>query len=125
MEDFDYKKARLFLTKKIHDQQKLCFQKFQQATNDFNKIMKLIISKYCPQKVYQWGSLLNKNAFKAYSDIDIAIEGIQSAELFFNLYKDAEALTDFPLDIVQMEKIEPEFRNIIQKKGKLVYERNQ
>jgi hypothetical protein len=35
----------------------------------------------------------------------------------------AQAMTDFPVDIVQLEKIEPEFAESIRTDGKLVYER--
>jgi len=123
--EFNYQKARKFLENKFDEKKKANEKLFSQAKNDFHSILDLIVSKYNPARIYQWGSLLNQNAFKDYSDIDIAVEGILSAETFFNLYKDIEPLTDFPLDIVQIEKIAPEFRNTIKRKGKIVYERDQ
>jgi len=39
----------------------------------------------------------------------------------FEIVARAEELTDFPLDIVEMEKIAPEFRDLIKRKGRLVY----
>ena len=98
---------------------------YQQAQKDVSAILELIISKYNPVRIYQWGSLLNKDSFSAISDIDIALEGIIDPETFFRLYKDVESMTDFPLDIVQLEKIEPEFKEIIKLKGEMVYERKQ
>ena len=32
-------------------------------------------------------------------------------------------MTEFPVDIVQLERIEPEFRELLLKKGRIVYER--
>lgn len=36
---------------------------------------------------------------------------------------DAERMTDFALDIVDLENIEPEFAEIIKQKGRIIYER--
>ena len=55
--------------------------------------------------------------------IDRAIVDITNAETFFNLFGDAMKLTRFPLDIVQMEKIKPEFAQGIRENGKVLYER--
>jgi len=121
----DYQQVRQFLKNKYNKQNEKNEILYQQAQEDFHAILDVIIDKFDPVRIYQWGSLLNKNMFKDYSDIDIAVEGIDSAENFFKLYKEIEPLTRFPLDCVQMEKIEPEFRVIIKRKGKIVYERNE
>ena len=70
----------------------------------------------------QWGSLLDLEQFDENSDIDIAIEGITEAERYFALLGDAMEMTRFPLDIIQLEKIEPEFAELILLKGKIIYE---
>jgi predicted nucleotidyltransferase len=80
-------------------------------------------SKYRPVRIYQWGSLLHPERFDENSDIDLATEGITDAETFFNLLGEAMALTGFSLDIVQIEKIEPEFADAIRHSGKVIYER--
>jgi hypothetical protein len=41
------------------------------------------------------------------------------------MYKEIEVATSFPLDCVQFEKIEPEFRDYIVRKGRIVYERTE
>jgi predicted nucleotidyltransferase len=97
--------------------------RYLKAREDFGAITRMISAKYRPGRIWQWGSLLDERAFSERSDIDIGIEGVQGAETFFALYGDAMALTDFPLDIVQMEKIEPEFAQIIRSKELVVYER--
>jgi len=98
---------------------------YKKAFNDFEKIVQLIIEKYNPKRIYQWGSLLNKEHFSEISDIDIAVEGLPCAETYFNLLNDVENMTDFPLDIVEIENIHALHKNMILKKGKLIYERNQ
>ena len=94
----------------------------RQAASDASDIVALIARQYQPRRIYQWGSLLRPGDFKPYSDIDIAIEGITDAERFFALLGDAQKLTRFPLDIVQLEKIVPEYADDIRRHGKLVYE---
>jgi len=42
------------------------------------------------------------------SDIDIAVAGLATVEDFFALLADAMAMTTFPLDIVELERVEPE-----------------
>jgi predicted nucleotidyltransferase len=98
-------------------------KRFSEARRDARSIIGMIRKKYHPSRIYQWGSLLDKRTFNARSDIDIAVEGITGAETFFRLFGDAQDMTALPLDIVQIEKIEPEFADIIRLKGKVVYEK--
>lgn len=94
-----------------------------QACRDAAKIIRYIASNYRPTRLFQWGSLLDVSHFREYSDIDIALEGILMPADFFQILKDAQRLTTFPVDIVQLETIEPEFASSIREYGKLVYER--
>ena len=84
----------------------------------------MIIRKYQPEKIYQWGSLLNEKNFTERSDIDIALEGITNPADFFALLGNADELTAFPVDIIQLEKIHPLNAESIKKNGRLVYERS-
>ncbi len=121
--EFNIHKAREFLQKKQQKISEKNHKLFLKAWNDFNNIVDMLIKKYNPGRIYQWGSLLNERNFSEISDIDIAVEGIQTAKVFFALYGDAMELTDFSLDLVELEKIDPIHRRSIIKKGKLVYER--
>ncbi|MEW6756572.1 MAG: nucleotidyltransferase domain-containing protein [Candidatus Latescibacterota bacterium] len=94
-----------------------------QACGDAARIVAVIAERYRPARIVQWGSLLDADRFREYSDIDLAVEGVVGAERFFALLHDAEAETRFPLDIVQLEHVEPEFRALILEKGQVVYER--
>jgi predicted nucleotidyltransferase len=123
MDSFDIKKAKLFLLDKEQKRKKAIDKRYDAAYKDFENIVDHIIKNYYPSKIYQWGSLLNKNHFSEISDIDIAVEGIVSVETMFQIYGDIMELSNFQIDIVQMEKIEPEFAQLIKEKGKVIYER--
>lgn len=97
--------------------------RFERAWQDCRAIIALIIEKYHPVRLYQWGSLLDRQKFSEISDIDLAVEGLESPEQFFALYGDAETLTDFPLDLVELEHVDPLHQTSIRRKGRLVYER--
>ncbi len=94
-----------------------------EALHDVDMIIEFLVANYNPARIYQWGSLLRPGAFRDYSDIDIAVEGILQPETFFRLLGDVQRLTEFDVDLVQIEKIEPEYAEDIRRKGKLVYER--
>ena len=94
-----------------------------QAARDAEAIVEMIAVRYRPARIYQWGSVLRPGGFQEYSDVDIAVEGIEDAAAFFRMLADAQAMTRLPLDLVQMEKIEPEYAEEIRQHGKVVYER--
>ncbi|HMO50445.1 MAG TPA: nucleotidyltransferase domain-containing protein [Kiritimatiellia bacterium] len=100
-------------------------RRYAQAARDAAAIIELLAKRYRPLRIYQWGSLINRRHFNEHSDIDIAVEGATDSLTFFQMHRDAEAMTSFPLDLVEIDKIEPEFASIIRMKGKLVYERVQ
>ena len=124
MKNFDYEKAHSILDEREKNVKKHNANLLAKAKEDFEKIL-LVAIKYAPERIYQWGSVLEEEGFSEISDIDIAVEGIKKVEDFFAMHKEIEALTEFSVDLIQMEKIEPEFREIIKMKGKIVYERNQ
>ena len=95
-----------------------------QAVSDVSVIIRMIAQKYGPIRIYQWGSVLRPGGFRDYSDIDIAVEGVTDPEAFFSMLGDAQALTDFPLDLVQIEKIALEYAEDIRQHGKIVYEQH-
>ena len=97
---------------------------FYKASSDYTIIVKMIIEHFNPVRIYQWGSLLDKKMFNNYSDIDIALEGMESIEEMLELERIAESMTSFSLDIVELGKISPAYADLIRSKGTLVYERN-
>ncbi|WPL16899.1 hypothetical protein Thiowin_01879 [Thiorhodovibrio winogradskyi] len=82
----------------------------------------MVIARFNPSRIIQWGSVLEPRHFSAISDIDLAIEGVGSLE-FLTLFRLAEAETKFPLDVVRWENLEPEFQRVILMKGEIRYRR--
>lgn len=119
----DIKEAKKFIERKFEKKKEQNLELWKTAKNDFNEIVKMIIEEFNPIKIYQWGSLLNPDNFNENSDIDIAVEGIAEADRIFALWGRAMKMTKFPLDIIQLEKIEPEFAEIIKEKGIIIYEK--
>jgi predicted nucleotidyltransferase len=120
---FDYTAARCNIAEKDRIRREKNAELFSQATRECAAINEMIKAHYNPKRIYQWGSLLDQKMFNELSDIDIAVEGLGSAEKFFALYGEAEKLTSFSLDLVELEKINSVDAESIRKKGKIIYER--
>ncbi len=112
--------ARRFLEGKRRKQQTEWDRLFQKATRDCEPIVQMIIEEYRPRRIRQWGSLLHPELFRDYSDIDLAVEGIDDPAAFFAMLGDAERLTTFPLDILDFDRIEKAFADIIRMKGRII-----
>jgi predicted nucleotidyltransferase len=94
------------------------------AQGDFEKIVEMLIRKYDPTRIYQWGSLLDHSTFREWSDIDIAIEGLKNSLAGLHAAGDASQMTSFPVDLVEMERIHSKHAETIRKEGRLIYEKN-
>lgn len=69
-------------------------------------------------KVFLFGSLLREENFMEHSDIDIAVSGLNNQVNFWKLYSEVmDILVPFDFDLVELENIEPEVREYIQKGG--------
>ncbi len=123
MSEANLEKYREFIINKQNRISRENHQRFKKAWKDFDKIVEMLIKKYNPQRIYQWGSLLNEDHFSNISDIDIAVEGVLNVKEYFKMFGDADEMTDFHLDLAQIEKVEPLFAKKIREKGRLVYER--
>jgi predicted nucleotidyltransferase len=121
--DFDIQAARDSLAERRRMRRESLDRRWQRAQRDVTAIIDMLIRGFQPQRIYQWGSLLDRRRFSEISDIDIAVEGAGSAERFFAMYAAAEALTDLPLDLVEIEKLRPVHAASIRQKGGLAYER--
>jgi predicted nucleotidyltransferase len=112
-----------FLTNRERKRQRMLDERFERACKDCAKIVSYIIAEHSPKRIWQWGSLLKRKFFTEKSDIDIGVEGLPAPSEIFDILAHAEEITDFPLDIIEMEKIEPEFSELIKRKGRCIYER--
>lgn len=119
---FNISKARKNLSERLRKKENVLQKRFEQAQKDFHSACTMITEKYRPRRIYQWGSLLNWKHFSEISDIDIGIEGNFNAETFFAMLKDIESITQFPVDLVDLNKINPLNAQTIRTKGKLIYD---
>lgn len=110
-----------FLERREAARQRELDARFRAAWVDFDRIAAMIASEFAPRRIWQWGSLLRRRRFSKRSDIDIAVEGLGSAERFFRLHARAEALTTLPLHIIELERIQPEYAHLIRTAGRLVH----
>jgi predicted nucleotidyltransferase len=117
----DHRDTLEFLQRRERIRQEALDRRFRKAWRDFDRIVSYIISQHRPKRVWQWGSLLDRKRFSEISDLDIAIEGLDSASEFFEIVGQAEQISDIPVDIVELEKVAPEYRELIKRKGRLVY----
>jgi len=119
----DPKDTRRFFEERAHKRVEILASRFESAWKDAHAIIRMIEKDYAPLRIWQWGSLLDQKHFSEISDIDIAVEGITDTEAFFELYGKAQTLTSFPLDLIDLTRIEPVHADSIRNHGRLVYER--
>ena len=116
--------TRRFFEEKARKRELELDRLFQAANTDARKIISMLEKDYAPERIWQWGSLLDRTRFSKISDIDIAVEGIRDTSTFFELYGRALELTTFSLDLVELERIEPLHAESIRTGGRLVFERS-
>jgi len=121
MDSSSLKKASENLQEKRKQKRELCEKLFQYAVSDFQVMVEHIKSHYPGVKIYQWGSLLTPEHFDELSDIDIAVEGITSPGVFFKLYKELDDMTEFSLDLVELDKMDSISRNSILERGMKIH----
>ncbi len=94
------------------------------AVAEAERAITLIVERYRPRRIVQWGSLLRPEHFSQISDIDIAVEGIDDVAAWSRMEAEVEALVTFPLDLVPLDRIRPQHREDILRTGRVVYERS-
>ena len=118
----DPQDARRFFERKAQARSAALDQRFDQAWAEAHSVIAMLQSDYSHLRIWQWGSLLDRTRFSEISDIDIAVEGVPDTATFFELYGKAMALTTLPLDLVELERIEPIHATSIRQRGRLVYD---
>lgn len=112
------------LARRQAEKRRIDAEREAQARHDAAQIINFLVHHYQPVRIYQWGSLTKPGTFREYSDIDIAVEGILDPACFFRMLDDVGRLTQYDVDCVQIERIEPEYAEWIRSKGRIVYERD-
>ena len=121
--NIDMDKVRAFVASKARERKEALDERFDRATRDFDSIVERIVNELTPTRVYQWGSLLDRNRFTEISDIDVAVEGLRSSKEFFEALGIAIDGTSLPVDVVELERVPADVADRIRRKGRLVYER--
>jgi predicted nucleotidyltransferase len=119
----DPRDARRFFDEKARHRSVALDGRFEQAWSEARSVIAMLERDYDPLRIWQWGSLLDRKRFSEISDIDIAVEGIEDTATFFELYGKALSLTTLPLDLVELERIEPLHAASIRERGRLVHAR--
>lgn len=120
--DFDFAAARAYFQEKEAAQKAKRYKLWQQAHADAQAIIALIIERYQPDFILQWGSVLHPDDFWEASDIDLAIAGVDSV-VFLQLLGDVEDLTKFPLHLLRWEEVRSHYQDGLRRRGKIVYEK--
>ena len=106
---------------RLGDQRKAALaDRLLRARADFHSIVDHIWLHYRVERIWQWGSLLHEHHFSEHSDIDIALEGVASAADYFAILADAEARTELPVHVVELDRIHPAFAEMIRVQGRVV-----
>lgn len=97
--------------------------RLQAAQRDAARIIAMIAAECRPQRIYQWGSLVHTERFTEISDIDIAVEGMIGGEHdLAAMHARAERMTDVPVDLVVMERLEPGRADLIRRFGRIAWQ---
>ncbi|TVR60889.1 MAG: nucleotidyltransferase domain-containing protein [Spirochaetaceae bacterium] len=119
----DITRARATLERRRQNRAAELAKREKDAHAAVHQILELLLEKYKPLRVYQWGSLLHEGEFREWSDIDIAVEGLSDPLDGLRAADDASRLTDIPVDLVELDRIDPRHAATIRDEGRLLYER--
>jgi predicted nucleotidyltransferase len=98
-------------------------RRLHSAQRDAARIISAIAAQYRPPRIYQWGSLVHTERFSEISDIDIAVEGMNCDEqTLAAIRSQADSMTDFHVDLVVMERLDPGRADLIRRFGTVAWE---
>ena len=120
---FDMEAARRSYRERQHAHRHALRKRWTAAKSDADAIVAGIRERWNPERIVVWGSLLRPELFTEYSDIDIAVEGVNDMEQWSEMERWALQQTEFSLDLIPLDKIHPEHRTRILNKGMVVHER--
>jgi len=82
-----------------------------------NSIARTLREDFGAKRVVAFGSIVEKERFSPWSDIDIAVYGIQSNLFYKAVSASIDISQDFHVDIVDPEDCSPSLRRSIEKYG--------
>ncbi|HCM27855.1 MAG: hypothetical protein A2Z99_00060 [Treponema sp. GWB1_62_6] len=80
----DPRDTRRFFEEKARKREWDLDRRYEAAVLDAGKIIGILERDFAPERIWQWGSLLDRTRFSEISDIDIAVEGIRDTATFLN-----------------------------------------
>ena len=115
--------AARWIVRRHERRRKALRRRLQSAQEDAARIISAIAAQYRPRRIYQWGSLVHTERFTEISDIDIAVEGMDCDEpTLAAIRTQADSMTDFHVDLVVMERLEPGRADLIRRFGAVAWE---
>ena len=89
-----------------------------------NAIVDVLISYLKPERIILFGSRAKTGAHE-YSDFDIAVEGVDMDIRTERTVKEIldEEMKIYTVDLINLDKADNEFRDLVYKTGKVLYER--
>ena len=92
----------------------------QRAWHTAHRIAEMLYEKFGATKVAVFGSLVEKDAFSKWSDIDIAVWGLPTKDYFKALSAASDISSLFKVDIIDFEKSKGLFKERLQKQHILI-----
>lgn len=92
----------------------------QRAWHTAHRIAEMLYEKFGATKVAVFGSLVEKDAFTQWSDIDIAVWGLPTEDYFKALSAASDISSLFKVDIIDFEKSKGLFKERLQKQHILI-----
>ncbi len=107
---------------RIDEEKKL--KLFQEAKKTAKYAARILVDEFGAERVYLFGSLLDKDDFAIHSDIDIAVEGLKIELYFKALSRIWEGLPKgVSLDLVPVEDADSYIKSKILTAGVILYEK--
>jgi hypothetical protein len=91
---FDHVAAAQNLKRRFESQRQQRLALHARAVKECDAIAQMIKTDFNPYRIYQWGSLLHPEQFDENSDTDMAVEGLDSASVWFALTGKALAMAN-------------------------------
>ncbi len=122
---FDLAASRAYLKFRQERAYQVAEQLRQAALHAVYRAARLVLPRFPGvERAYVFGSVLRPGAMHAGSDIDVAIEGMLSAEEYFALWRALESeLSEWTVDLVELDQ-EVRFADRVREQGALIYERS-
>lgn len=92
-----------------------------QARQEAQRVTDFLVERYNVQRVILFGSL-TRDRFDAESDIDLAVEGLPSAN-YFAILSEVNQMASRWVDLKLWQDLEPYFQSRVLETGEVLYER--